>query len=542
MPALSENDFRQGATILSLIEDWSSWVHRRVEHVTLADPQTSERKVSLDFTLAPDPATPPISNEGHDEAYLVPVTWIAKHRITRFSLRDESGQSLAALTQIQTAVVATALLAVAAAEIVQQPTRLTDRLRRAQVRQQFEPVPPDVLQDLWVISSSKRPAAIDKCRRFYLPPPDALDLEKSLLWRESLFADDGFMTHANDVARNFLILSPLAGRQGSRRIIKLSYDEQRIGTPLGQRDRREAVPGLQASKQTTTSDRCGDRLRLYLWELQRFFGLRTKRIKVPASSVGRAQCYHLEVDVPEGIRLTHAKLIGYSPEDIIPRSNDSQPIDQPEGDDQKIINTVSEGDDPSDDTHSDVVVRGSQCAHLHLANIPRSFTGVGIISLRLRDELVLRGAWINAVFSVVLLALVAIFLKSYEQHTDATVAVLLGIPGGVSLYLARPREPGMSAAMHSGVRLLALGNAIVAFAAIAVVLAGGKCTMSTKTNEEQICTTWRGTQTSLTVLAVCAGIMLFVLSIGYFYSRWPPELRGKNHRASTIEDTNGAFG
>lgn len=91
----------------------------------------------------------------------------------------------------------------------------------------------------------------------------------------------------------------LAGEQGVRRIIKLSYDEQRVNPSL-----RVAVrDNLQRAEQALDGLRRGGRreprstLRAYLWELQRFFGLRAKRVEVPASSVGRAQCFHLEVDV-----------------------------------------------------------------------------------------------------------------------------------------------------------------------------------------------------------------------------------------------------
>ena len=118
-PVITRQDLQQGAAVLSLNEEWSDWVHRRVEQVTLADPSVSERRVSVDFTLAPDPETPAVPSEAGPPRYLVPVTWITKHRITNFSLRDETGRALPVLTQRQTAVVASAMLAVAAADIAQ---------------------------------------------------------------------------------------------------------------------------------------------------------------------------------------------------------------------------------------------------------------------------------------------------------------------------------------------------------------------------------------------------------------------------------------
>jgi len=538
VPYLSQSHFVQGAVILSLIEDWSAWVHRRVEHVTLADPLVSERHVSLDFTLAADPATPSIADDGAAQTYLVPVTWIAKHRITKFSLRDESDRALPVLTQVQTALIATAILAVVAAEIVQGSSDLKDRVVR-RVRRHFEPGPSDVLSDLWTIAVAKRPRALKAWTKLHLVPasvtsPEAR--EESRQWRRAITSDDEFMTLANDVARNFLIVTPLPGRRDTRRIIKLSYDEQRSTTPIRQVNRRMKVLkperwGILTRLYTTP--------RAYLWESQRFIGWRAKRIEVPASSIGRAQCYHLEVDVPEGIRLTRAKLLGYSPESLTRLvAADTIAVSQ------ATVGDTVEAEEPQEaaGTQRDEVVRSSQRAHLHLSDVPRSFTGLGVILLRVRGELVLRAACINGAFTVALLLLVARYWESFEIHTDATVALLLGIPGGVSLYLARPREPGMSAAMHSGVRLLALGNAVIAFAAIAVVLVGGNCVTSAKTSTGEICTGWSDTKLTLLALAAAAGLLLALLSIGYVFSHRPPEQKTARRQARPHEDSNRSFG
>lgn len=538
LPHLSQGDFEQGAIVLSLIEDWSTWVHRRVEHVTLADPRVSERRVSLDFTLAPDRATVSIASDGTLETYLVPVTWIAKHRLTKFSLRDESDQALPVLTQLQTAQIATAILCVAAEEIVQPSSDLRERIVR-RVRRQFESGPKDLLRDFWSIAVAKRPSALKTWSGLHVVPADVTDSEaweESNHWRRAITADSEFMTLANDLARNFLIITPLAGRRGTRRIVKLSYDEQRRSTPIRyvtkrrvslREGRLERLARFYTASQT------------YWWETQRFLGLRAKRIEVPASSIGRAQCYHLEVDVPEGIRLTRAKLLGYSQESLAgvvsarARETGKAPKSTESSEDAKPTTSV---------TQHDEVVESSQRAHLHLADVPRSFTGLGVILLRLRGELVLRAACINAAFTVTLLLLAARFLSSFELHTDATVALLLGIPGGVSLYLARPLEPGMSGAMHSGVRLLALGSAIIAFAAIAVVLVGGSCSEVLHAHGGTICSGWHETRRVLFALAGAAGLLLALLGLGYAFSHRPPEQKDARRRASAQHDDDRTFG
>ena len=361
---------------------------------------------------------------------------------------------------------------------------------------------------------------------------------ESRRWREAITHDDEFMSLANDVARNFLILTPLAGAQGVRRIVKFSYNEQRVNPSFRVAARDSLRRARRASDSAGSSGHggTGSMMGAYWSELERFFGLRAKYVDVPASSVARAQCFHLEVIVPEGIWLTRGKLLGYSPEEVVPGGQDvGQALAE-----APMPGSGSAGSHPIElaaplqEAHTDVIVASTECAHLHVADVPRTFTGVGVVALRMRDELVLRGVWINGVFTAAILCLVAAFLKSFELHVDATVAVLLGVSGGVSLYLARPREPGMSAAMHSGVRLLALGNALTAFTAIAVVLAGGKCKSIAKTNE-QLCTTSGATKPWLIALAVLAGLMLAILSLALVYSRKPPEQRGALRRRTGTE-------
>jgi hypothetical protein len=233
MPSLGQEDFLRGAAVLSLIEDWSAWVHRRVEHVTLGEPQVSERRVSFDFALPPTFAETRVGSNGTDPAYLVPVTWITKHRITKFSLRDESDRALAALTQTQTSAIATTVLAVAAQEGV--PDKLSQ-------------IPPDLLDDFWTISTAKRGQALAVWAKLRLLPreiPDPQAREESIRWREALVGNDEFMALANDVARNFLIVTQLDGKPGARRIIKLSYEEQRLSTPLRQKGDGHVMPSVE---------------------------------------------------------------------------------------------------------------------------------------------------------------------------------------------------------------------------------------------------------------------------------------------------------
>lgn len=149
----------QGALILSLVETWADWVHRRVERVTLVDPVTSHRRVSVDFTLAHEPDIPRVdaSQDGDGaEAYLVPVTMLAKHRMTNLSLSDETGRAIPIWTQRECALVATAMLVEAALDV-------RDATRRDPVKM---PVPPeDILSDFWLIAYSEPKSAIERWQK-----------------------------------------------------------------------------------------------------------------------------------------------------------------------------------------------------------------------------------------------------------------------------------------------------------------------------------------------------------------------------------------
>jgi hypothetical protein len=217
--------------------------------------------------------------------------------------------------------------------------------------------------------------------------------------------------------------------------------------------------------------------------------------------VARAQCYHFEVEVPEGIQLTRARLDAYPAEQVLKGGT-------------------------SDDNIDDSVERSSQCVHLHLADVPRAFVGAGDLLLRIGDGLVVRGAWLNSLFTTALLVVLASRPKAFVADPGAAVTVLLGIPGGISLYMARAREPGMSTSMHAGVRMLALGNALAAFGAMAVVLAGGDCGRAPKTQLE-VCTQWSYTNETLIAFASLAGLLLVALTLAYIFCRWPPELKKK---------------
>jgi hypothetical protein len=85
----------------------------------------------------------------------------------------------------------------------------------------------------------------------------------------------------------------------------------------------------------------------------------------------------------------------------------------------------------------------------------------------------LRACAVSAGFSTVLLFLAALFASRFDRHSlDASIALLLVLPGVVSTLLARPGEHHLVSRLLRGVRVLTLASAVTVYFAAAVVVAG----------------------------------------------------------------------
>ncbi len=213
---LTRRERQLGVVNLALIADWQRWVHRRVETVAFQDTTAVIRRVSIDFTL-PDVPTP--IRAGGQPLYLVPLGFLRKRKLTNFSLRDGRNGVLSMLSKPRNGSIAAATL-------------LT--LARAGVERSLEPrlravVPQEVVDDIWAIANWRAALAQEVWERLGSP---RIDTEASRAWRQALVQHDDFMALASDFARNFLVMTPIAGAPGVRRVVKLSYEEQgQIPTP-----------------------------------------------------------------------------------------------------------------------------------------------------------------------------------------------------------------------------------------------------------------------------------------------------------------------
>lgn len=470
-----------GLLTLNLLDTWRGWVKRRVEAVTFPDVATQTRHISVDFELpltiveaalhahasrGGHPAGVGATEQLHDvwvanagiQFVLVPLTLMKKQGLTRFSLRDESGTALPLLTRDQTGAVATAVL-VTFAEGLRQATKRAGGL------------PPELRAELANIATLPPIGATEVWDNLELPK-DA-ESESCADWRRSLVSDERFMQMAFDLAQNFLLLTRVVAEPGRRRIIKISY-EYHLNIPAA-RDRRR-------------------RARRWLG-----WGAHTEQIETPAVGLGR--CFHLEVEAPDGIQATRARLKTWQ-RSVPTHNNDGAP------------------GVPKYPDFPEVVSDGKQRVHLHVS-VPASYTGRATVYLRPRPSTIVRAATITAGLTTVLLTVVAFRTSSFQANLGSAAALLLIVPGGLSAYVARPREPHVATQMLFGLRLLALSSGWWAFLAAGVLVAGRRCSDVTATG--LVCEQWSGTGYVIGGLAVCALATLLVLLRTLTNTTRPPE-------------------
>jgi hypothetical protein len=218
-----------GLIMLLLLTDWKGWTDRRVESVSFLDPDTVRRRVSVDFTI---PALPTVIQRRGVPLQYVPVALLRKRRLIQFDLRDESGRVLPLVASKANGALAAATLVEAA---------------RAFARPGEQLPPPSILRDIWEIASSEPNHALKTWASLAQCPSG---VGGDTAWREALTRSWRFMSLANDLARNFVVVTPLECHVGDRRVIKFAYTEPaRIATTRrsswrhGRTPKRTAAPG-----------------------------------------------------------------------------------------------------------------------------------------------------------------------------------------------------------------------------------------------------------------------------------------------------------
>lgn len=469
-PAIDERAI--GLLTLRFLDTWRFWVKRRVESVTFPDVATVQRRISVDFEIPhdlmtaaahvlaplPDVADPSVQEHADSREHpsanssqtvvLVPLTVMKKQGLTRFSLRDESGHALPLLTRDQTVAVATATLVTYA-----------QALRDERAPSLTGDLPPELRKEFNQIATfPPEPAMTVYGGLTETQPDDSLACRD---WRDLLRGSEEFKAVARDLAVNFLLLTEIIAEPHRRRIIKFSYEH-----PLLRSGSKEA---------RTIRERLRRFRRIIGW------GAYPEKIDLPA--VGQGRCFHLEVEAPEGIQVTRAE-IKSKPETELERPLIPYP------------------------NFPDVVRFGLQRVHLHVSAPPSSH-GHAVVYMRPRPGTIVRAAAITAALTTALLCVVAARPASFQSNLGSAAALLLIVPGAMSAYVARPREPHVATQMLFGLRMLALSSGLWAFLTAGTLVVGRTCKQ--QANAETVCTYSSATGTVVGIWALCSAVTLVVL-------------------------------
>jgi hypothetical protein len=163
------------------------------------------------------------------------------------------------------------------------------------------------------------------------------------------------------------------------------------------------------------------------------------RLNLDVLPVGEGQSYHLELSAPEDLVIVGGSLTAIDPR----RPDEAQGGDQWEPSDRERL-------------------------HLHVSGVPRAAVGLGWVRVRSSRGGFLFIAWLTAGFVAALLAVGTGRVSKIDGgDVEAAAAIVLTIPGLVSIYLVRPDEHRLVSRLLTGPR------AFVAIAGLCTFVAAG---------------------------------------------------------------------
>jgi hypothetical protein len=404
------------------------WIRRRVEQFTFVDGVRVRRSMSIDFFTPSDT----VATEGTG-VFLAPLALPKKAPLLNLDAVDEDGRSLPVLTLDENGAIASELLRRLATELVL-------------VTKRFGDLDQDVALDLHDIAGAgygeaDRPSraerrarvgrAIQAFREAYsvTAPPTEADQQRQLLWGSL-----ALRPFLDLLADRFILFVRLHAQPSDRRIVKLSYEER-----VQREAERRGFSGLLKT----------------LWRNRKeTLGRAPYQFSIPTRALYAASSYHVEIPVPEELLIARAEL-GRAVQYVDVRDGTEKPGGRVEADTRRNV--------PRAHLTSPGLQPGSSTQPAPLRHEPLEI-GYVDIDLKLRPGPVFTLFVISFVITAMLV--LGLCLRAAGVHVDrATGApVLIAAPGVFAAYLVPGGEP-LSRRMFAGLRLLAGGSALIAFAA-----------------------------------------------------------------------------
>jgi hypothetical protein len=272
-----------GLASTDLIAYPKNWIRRRVETVEMLSHEETRRRVSVDFAL---PETTWKALEVED-GVVVPISVLTKAPRKKFDLRDESGRSIPVLGREQNGDLAhTALLSAA-----------------------LDALPEDVSDDVIQM------IAADLRQVVFSPSQQAADAVSFLAgsaeagdpWRSAILEDPTCQALLDTLWANYVLFAVLEPGGPRRRVLKFSYADDFDLTPPSEGLRERLRPAA---------------LRRSLRDPDH------KYFVVECGGASRAASFHVEVALPEELKVVFGTLFDFEAE-------------EPLGQDEENVNRLS---------------------------------------------------------------------------------------------------------------------------------------------------------------------------------------------------------
>jgi hypothetical protein len=264
----SDPDFIDaGLACAELIARPKGWINRRVETVEMLSQEETRRRVSVDFTLTARQREQLVTRHGQ----VVPISVLGKRPLRNFDLRDEFEAALPLLNRADNGELALTALLSAALEASGEPSA-----------EQLAALIADLREIVDGAEDSAR-AALDELVR----AGRAGDEIRAAMW-----SDDACRSLLRTLASDYVLFAALPAGGADRRVLKLGYGEDFPLDPQWER-RRDRYAASELWWRLRHPDRA--------W------------FEITCPGAWRAASFHMEIAIPEELRIAHAELVRLTP-------------------------------------------------------------------------------------------------------------------------------------------------------------------------------------------------------------------------------------
>lgn len=280
MPSLieySEAQLRAGISAMPLVAEPKSWINRRVETIELLSHEETRRRTSIDFTLTAQQQEGLTTPEG----VLVPISVLTKEARRNFDLRDEANSAIPVLGRESNGELAHVAVMHAAVKAINGNVS----------SKAFELLSADLGQ--LVLAA---PVNAEEALAFFAGGAEDGDQLRSAIWQDPVCRN-----LLETLVANYILFAVLAPGGPNRRILKYSYGDD-----------------FTRPKKGTLRERTDPS---YL--LERAWAPNRSYFLIECPGAWRARSFHMEIAIPEELRVESAALYDPHAEEAVSNVDDN---------------------------------------------------------------------------------------------------------------------------------------------------------------------------------------------------------------------------